>query len=408
MNNRRSPYPVLLAAALSAAVLSAASSGGQAQPARVQPPPGEEMRALSADPAEVAEGKRIAQEQCAGCHGLRGASASDTIPNIAGQRAAYLYLELQVYQAGGRGENAMRNVVRDLSKDALYKVAAYYASLDPAQPPARKPSLRNPDPLQSGQAAAAPCADCHGAGGVSQTAGTPSLAALDPKYLVAALDAYKSGRRKDDVMKSMAELLPRRQLDNVALYFALQKPARARTPAPGDAAAGKQGAEACAGCHGDKGVSPSAANPSLAGQDAGYLAAALHAYKSGTRSDETMKGIADALDEAAMRNLAAYYASEEPQPANVRRPLSTAQWVERCDRCHGLNGNSTDPRIPALAAQREQYLAKVLQAYRSGGRKSSAMAAMAAVLSEGDVESLAEYYARQKARAVVYVIVPSK
>ncbi|HET7198285.1 MAG TPA: c-type cytochrome [Burkholderiales bacterium] len=405
MKSRKPPYPVVLAAVLSTALLSAAGPA-LAQPAQVQPPPGEEMRALSANPAEVAEGKRIAQAQCAGCHGPNGLGASDAIPNIAGQRAAYLYLELQVYQAGGRGENMMANAVRDLSRDALYKVAAYYASLDPAQPAAAKRSPRNADPLQSGQAAAAPCADCHGAGGVSQTAGTPSLAALDPKYLAGAMAAYKTGKRKDEVMKSIAGLLPARQLDDVALYFALQKPARARTPASGDAAAGRQAAEACAGCHGDKGVSSSPANPSLAGQDAGYLAAALRAYKSGARSDETMKGIAEALDDAAMRNLAAYYAGEQPQPANVRRPLSTAQWVERCDRCHGLNGNSTDPRIPALAAQHERYLATVLQAYRTGARKSSAMAAMAGVLSEADVESLAEYYARQKARAVVYVVVP--
>jgi cytochrome c553 len=33
---------------------------------------------------------------------------------------------------------------------------------------------------------------------------------------------------------------------------------------------------------------------------------------------------------------------------------------------------------------------------------------MSDVLTEGDVENLAAYYARQKARAVVYVVLPSK
>ena len=92
----------------------------------------------------------------------------------------------------------------------------------------------------------------------------------------------------------------------------------------------------------------------------------------------------------------------------VRKPLTTAEWAQRCDRCHGVNGNSTDPRLPALAGQRVDYLEKVLQAYRTGERKSPQMAAMSEVLTDADVENLAAHYARQKARAVVYVTLPSK
>jgi cytochrome c553 len=36
------------------------------------------------------------------------------------------------------------------------------------------------------------------------------------------------------------------------------------------------------------------------------------------------------------------------------------------------------------------------------------MAAMSEVLTAADVENLAAYYARQRARAVVYVMLPSK
>jgi cytochrome c553 len=197
-------------------------------------------------------------------------------------------------------------------------------------------------------------------------------------------------------------------LSNIALYYALQKPARAQTPAAGDPSAGKAAAAGCAGCHGDKGVSGNPANPSLAGQDAQYLAAALQAYKEGSRNDETMKGLAASLDEAAAKNLAAFYANQQPQPTNVRKPLTTAEWAQRCDRCHGVDGNSTDPRLPALAAQRVDYLERVLHAYRTGERKSPQMAAMSEALTEADVENLAAYYARQKARAVVYVILPAK
>ena len=40
----------------------------------------------------------------------------------------------------------------------------------------------------------------------------------------------------------------------------------------------------------------------------------------------------------------------------VRLPVTTAELATRCDRCHGTDGNSTDPRAPALAAQRAAVL----------------------------------------------------
>ncbi|HET9351575.1 MAG TPA: hypothetical protein VFO02_09640, partial [Burkholderiales bacterium] len=93
-------------------------------------------------------------------------------------------------------------------------------------------------------------------------------------------------------------------------------------------------------------------------------------------------------------------------PLNVRRPLTLTEWTERCDRCHGVNGNSTDPLMPRLAAQRADWLEQVLHDYRKGARKSTAMAAMSALMSESDVKEISAHYARQTARAVTYVVVP--
>jgi cytochrome c553 len=304
----------------------------------------------------------------------------------------------------------MTNAIKFLSDDALVKVAAYYASLDPAQSGSSsgKAGAAKPDPVQAGKAAAAGCAGCHGDGGVSKTPGMPNLAGQDPKYLVAAMKAYKSGPRKSEMMKTLVSALSDADFNNIALYYALQKPARARTSAAGDQASGKSAAAACAGCHGEQGVSTNPANPSLAGQDAQYIATALQAYKEGARGDETMKALASPLDEGTIKNLAAFYANQQPQPPNVRKPLGTAELAQRCDRCHGVDGNSTDPRLPALAAQRVDYLENVLRAYQTGARKSSAMAAMSEALSDSDVENLATHYAGKKARSVVYITLPAK
>lgn len=120
-----------------------------------------------------------------------------------------------------------------------------------------------------------------------------------------------------------------------------------------------------------------------------------------------MSSVAAALDDRVVKDLAAFYAAQSPQQ-NARQRMTAAEWAQRCDRCHGVDGNSTEPRSPALAAQRVDYLEKVLHAYQSGARKSVAMAAMSGVLTDADVEDLAAHYARQKARAVVYVTVPPK
>ena len=386
------------------AALAAHCLGAAAQPA---PPGASELRPVYASSEEIAEGKRLAEKMCASCHGADGISTIGGVPNLAGQRPAYLYLELKAYQSGARGESAMADTVKVLNDDAIVKLAAYFASLDPAQPSAPRARKASLDPVEAGKAATGMCAGCHGETGVSKTPGMPNLAGLDPKYLVLAMKAYQGGQRKNDLMKSLLAATSEADINNIALFYALQKPSRSPTPAPGDQAAGKAAAAACNGCHGEGGISAST-TPSLAGQDAQYLADALRAYKDGSRSDETMKGPAAALDDNAIKNLSAFYASLQPQQPNVRKPLTTEEWTQRCDRCHGLNGNSADPRLPALAAQRLDYLKKVLNDYRTGARKSREMAAMSGVLTELDVDTLAAHYAGQMARAVVFMPVPAK
>lgn len=394
-------------------VLMAGTFAAGSLPTHAAPAAGgsDELRAAVATTQDITEGKRVADASCARCHGMDGIGSAKGVPHIAGQRPAYVHLELKVYQTGGRGDTPMGNVVKYMNDDALMKVSAYYASLDPAQPSAAgavKASASKPDPVSVGKAAAAGCAGCHGEAGISKMAGMPSLVGLDPKYLIAALNAYKNGQRKHDMMKTLVSALGVADLNNIALYYALQTPGKAQTPAEGKPAAGKAAAAACAGCHGDGGVSANPATPSIAGQDAQYFAAALRAYKDGSRTDPTMKAPAAALDEIAIKDLAAFYASQPPQAPKVRKPLTTAEWAQRCDRCHGINGNSTDPRSPALAAQKADYLEQVLHAYRKGTRKSPQMSAMTDGLSEEDVAGLAAFYARQKPRSVVYVALPCK
>jgi cytochrome c553 len=368
---------------------------------------GDELRPIYAKPEDIADGKEFAESSCAGCHGANGISSTTGIPDLAGQRPSYLLVKLKEYQTGVRTNAAMNTSVKFISDDALVKVAAYYASLDPAQPvPGRAASYI--DPVQAGKTAAAACAGCHGETGVSKMPAIPSLIGQDPQYLASAMKAYRSGQRKNDTMKSMLAAVNDADINHLALFYALQPAGRAQTPATGDALAGKASTVGCAGCHGDQGVSGSPATPSLAGQDAQYLVSALRAYKSGGRADDTMKALAASVDDSALKDIAAYYAGLDPHAPNVRLPLSVQEWTQRCDRCHGTNGNSADARIPALAGQRTEYLQSALHDYQSGVRKNPEMSAMSSALSDEDIKNLATYYSHQKARAVVFMPVPGK
>ena len=373
--DRKAGLPLGVAAALGAG-LALGVTGAVGQSALAS---GDELRPLYATSSDVAEGKQLADLSCSNCHGADGVSKTKGVPNLAGQRPSYLYLKLKADQNGDRSggdEPHSLMLMKFLSDDAIANVSAYYATLDPASPP-DAPAPKYDDPVAAGKIAAEPCAKCHGENGVSHKAGVPSLIALHPKYLVETMQAYKSGDRridpKNEDMKKALDALGDQDLQHIALYYALQSEnlTRARTPNDGGAPPTTEALAACAKCHGEGGISATPITPSLAGQDAAYALDALHAYKDGTRDDDTMSPKAKKLDDTEMKNFAAYFAGLDPKPVNIPKPLSPYEWAEKCDRCHGVNGNSTRPKVPALAAQRQDYLELALRKYQSGARKSS-------------------------------------
>ena len=55
-----------------------------------------------ASAADIEAGKAKAAAVCAACHGALGVSVSDTIPNLAGQKARYIELQLNALKDGSR------------------------------------------------------------------------------------------------------------------------------------------------------------------------------------------------------------------------------------------------------------------------------------------------------------------
>ncbi len=64
------------------------------------------------------------------------------------------------------------------------------------------------------------CSDCHGAAGVSVVANFPNLAGQKEIYLIAQLNAFKAGRRKNQEMNLIARQLSDADIANVAAFYA--------------------------------------------------------------------------------------------------------------------------------------------------------------------------------------------
>jgi cytochrome c553 len=339
--------------------------------------------------ADISAGKKIAEKDCKGCHGLDGKGVAPGIPNLAGQRGRYIMAALKEYKEGVRVHAALRAIAANMSDDDTRTVAAFYASLTPV--PAVQVAAFSP--FENGKVVAAACTSCHGADGNSQTAGIPSLAGQQPNYFVAATQEYLTKLRESAPMDPLLRKLSKLDIESAALYFASQTPAQRNAPPTGDAAAGEPLTAVCGGCHGSHGVSTDSATPSLAGQDPKYLAHAINAYRT-TRKHALMSRLVANLGDQDIANIAAFYSTQKSKPAENGQSLLKAT-TDKCNRCHSGGLDNPALAIPIINGQDKDYLVLALRAYRDDRRGNSMMHNMSLPYSDSIIEGIASYYASQ-------------
>jgi cytochrome c553 len=381
-----------------------------------------ERKALIPSRSMIDDGREIARLSCADCHGMNGISEEADKPHLAGQRAVYLYRVMRAYQQGKRGGDTIEHK-NFLNDEALLSVAAYYANLTPApaivepasvepaassesDDPESRPESAEDDPFLGIRPAMKKCIKCHDEDGRSTGSGMPSLTAQDPEYFIRSMQAYVDGSRSHKLMKRLVSKLDESTIAEMAIYYGVQEPLITETQGEGDVDNGKALTEDCAICHGDDGNASSSDMPTLAGQDAKYFLKAMKAYQSGKRQHEDMVEVVEDFSEDDFKDMASFYAAQQPIQKDVRTPLNSKQWLKRCTRCHGIDGNSTDPRFPMLAGQNQNYLNKSLRAYALGVRSNTLMRAMSRPLRTVDIEYIAAHFASRQPKAVVYMPLP--
>ncbi len=175
------------------------------------------------------------------------------------------------------------------------------------------------------------------------------------------------------------------------------------------AAAGDGGASVgnCTWCHGTSGQGYMVA-PRLAGQRPQYIESQIQSFREHTRdnpfSRQYMWGAVAALGPQAARDLAAYFATIAPKPANDGDRNLAARGrtiylegipeanIASCYACHGPNAEGVRD-IPRLGGLAYFYLKERLvqwgQGYHSG--PASPMPLVARQLGPNEIEALASY-----------------
>ena len=192
----------------------------------------------SAPAGDAIHGQQLALAKCSACHGADGNSRNQQYPNLAGQKPAYLYRQLQAFKKGTRKSLVMSPIVAPLSDSDLANVAAYFSE-QVIQPDAiQDRTLASAGerifftPQESGTLA---CASCHGEGsqggmpmmgmtgggmmGPSMRSYIPNLYGQHAAYLASQLTRFADGTRPAMMMDRIAAALTPSERKAVAAYL---------------------------------------------------------------------------------------------------------------------------------------------------------------------------------------------
>jgi cytochrome c553 len=170
--------------------------------------------------------------------------------------------------------------------------------------------------------------------------------------------------------------------------------------------AGQAKSTPCVACHGVNGNSANPEWPNLAGQHPQYIVKQLKAFKGGARQNPLMTPQAQALSDADMEDLAAYFSTQtltglEADSSKVAlgqrlfRAGDAEKGIAACGSCHGPAGHGNPAALyPSIRGQHATYVEAQLKAYRSGTRQTDQnqmMRGVAKSLTDDEIAAVAAY-----------------
>jgi cytochrome c553 len=189
--------------------------------------------AESAAKPDLPKAQQIVSQVCAACHGTDGNSATPANPNLAGQPAQYITLQLEHFKSGVRSSAVMAGMVATLTPEDMRALGAYFAQQKPKGSAAKDRNLvlAGQRIYRGGNAASGlpACSACHAPTGVGIPSRYPRLSGQYSDYTYAQLKAFKAGERGNDkdgtdingkVMAQVAMRMSDGEMQAVAQYAA--------------------------------------------------------------------------------------------------------------------------------------------------------------------------------------------
>ena len=177
------------------------------------------MLAVAPAGAQDVDAGRKKAEVCVACHGVNGNSTVPQFPILAGQTARYVYLQLKDFKEGRRSEPQMEPFVKDLSRQDMLDLAAFFA----AQKPRPNSFKADPERVARGKKKADEtlCTMCHLGGFIGQNE-IPRAAGQHYEYTVKQLRDFKTARRTNDAgnMASVSKTLSDQDIEDLGHYLA--------------------------------------------------------------------------------------------------------------------------------------------------------------------------------------------
>lgn len=168
--------------------------------------------------AQDVDAGRKKAEACVACHGPNGNSAVPQFPILAGQTARYVYLQLKDFREGRRKEPAMEPIVKDLTREDMFDLAAFFAAQRQRPPEFKVDEAR----AARGKAKADEvlCTMCH-LGGFRGQNEIPRVSGQHFEYIVKQLRDFKTYRRTNDAgnMASVSKTLSDEDIIDLAHYL---------------------------------------------------------------------------------------------------------------------------------------------------------------------------------------------
>ena len=158
-------------------------------------------------------------EVCFTCHGPNGSSTDGKFPILAGQTSRYLYLQIKDFKEGRRSEPTMEPFVKELSRDDMFDLAAFFA----AQRPRNLDFKVDEERAARGKRKADEtlCTMCH-LGAYQGQNEIPRLAFQHYDYTVKQLQDFKARRRTNDAgnMTAVARTLSDSDIEDLGHFLA--------------------------------------------------------------------------------------------------------------------------------------------------------------------------------------------